>query len=153
MRCMFSDWVDKILKGLNHLFLLFKFPKYFGQNINWTFIQRSLPRELIHKTHKDWFQPGGFKTIIDMDANMGAFSYAVRVFLPNAHIYAFKPLPDCFDQIVKNVNSFGNFIASQAAIGDQNRQMEKWNSFTHIWMAVFFNRMVFFTVNGSRDEK
>jgi len=126
---MFAGWADKISKGLNYLFLPFEFPKYFGQLLNWTLIQRSLPRELIHwKTHKNWFQARGFKTIIDVGANTGPFSFAARVCLPDAQIYAFEPLPDCFNQLVKNLTSFGNFTAYQTAVGDQKGQMEMWKN-------------------------
>jgi len=126
---MFSGWADKISKGLNYLFLPFEFPKYFGQIMQWTFAQRSLPRELIHwKTHKNWFQTLGFKTIIDVGANTGPFSFAARVCLPDVQIYAFEPLPDCFNLLVKNMTPFDNFIAYQTAIGDQKGQMEMWKS-------------------------
>jgi FkbM family methyltransferase len=126
---MLSDWIDKTIKGFNYLFLPFEFPKFFGQILDWTFTQRSLPRELIHwKTHKNWFQSRGFKTIIDLGANAGPFSFAARAFLPDAQIYAFEPLPDCYERLVKNLTPFGNFTAFQSAIGDQSGQMEMWKS-------------------------
>ena len=126
---MFSQWVDKLSKGLNYFFLPFEFPWYFGQLLNWTFTQRSLPRELIHwKAHKNWFQTRKFNTVIDVGANTGPFSFAARVFLPKAQIYAFEPLPDCFNQLTKNLTPFGNFTAYQTAIGDQNGQMEMWKN-------------------------
>jgi len=126
---MLSYWAEEISKGLNYLFLPFEFPKYFGRILHWTFMQRSLPRELIHwKIHKNWFQTCGFKTIIDIGANTGPFSFAARVFLPDAFIYSFEPLPECFEQLLKNLAPFGNFTAFQTAIGDQNGQIEIWKS-------------------------
>lgn len=126
---MFSGWTEKISKGLSYLFLPFEFPKYFGKILYWTFKQRSLPRELIHwKAHEKWFKTCGFKTIIDVGANSGPFAFAARVFLPEAAIYAFEPLPDCYGRLLNNLNPFGNFTAYQTAIGDQNGQMAIWKS-------------------------
>ena len=102
---MFSGWADKISNGLNYLFQPFEFQKYFGQIMQWTFAQRSSPRKLIHwKTHKYWFQTRGFKTSIDVGANVGPFSFAARVCLSDEQINAFEPLPDYFNQLVKNLN-------------------------------------------------
>jgi len=140
---MFSGWADKISDGLNYLYLPFEFQKYFGQIMQWTFAQRSSPHELIHwKTHKYWLQTGEYKIVIDMGTNTGPFSFAAWVCLPDAQIYAFEPLTDCFNQLIKNLNPFENFTIQQIAIGDQKGQKE-----------MFSNRKEFFTVGGFCDEK
>ncbi len=126
---MFSKWIDFLSKGLQYLFLPLEFPAHFFRIIALTFFQRSLVRGLIHlKTYRQWFIARKFKTIIDVGANSGPFAFSARLLQPGAHIYAFEPLPTCYNRLIKNLSPMGNFNAFQSAIGDQEGEVEMWES-------------------------
>jgi len=126
---MFSGCVDKISKGLNYFFLPFENSRYFGDLVRLVFSQRSLPRELIHlQQYQKWFRKKSFKTIIDVGANTGPFAFAARVLLADSQIYAFEPLPECYQKLNSNLSPYGHFSAFQSAIGNQRGEMEMWKS-------------------------
>jgi FkbM family methyltransferase len=126
---MFSGWADTISKGLDYFFLPFEFPVYFGKLVHLILSQRSLPRELIRlKKHLQWFKNKNFKTIIDVGANTGPFAFAARVLLPDVHIYAFEPLPDCYEKLLKNLTHYGQFDAFNSAVGEKTGEIWMWRS-------------------------
>ncbi len=46
-----------------------------------------------------WFKSLGIDTVLDIGANTGQFTKTIALLLPNAKIYSFEPLPDCFAQL------------------------------------------------------
>lgn len=44
-----------------------------------------------------WLRQLSPRTVIDVGANTGQFSKQIRMLLPHSVIYAFEPLPDCFE--------------------------------------------------------
>ena len=51
------------------------------------------------KLNSPWIKQAGIKTVLDVGAHAGEFASAVRAVLPDARIYAFEPLPDCYDKL------------------------------------------------------
>jgi hypothetical protein len=49
--------------------------------------------------NRPWLVRSGIKTIIDVGANTGQFSRAIHEVLPEAYIYSFEPLSDCFSEL------------------------------------------------------
>ena len=49
---------------------------------------------------RPWLVGLGVKTVLDIGANVGRFAITARKLFPDAHIYAFEPLPDCLEKAV-----------------------------------------------------
>ena len=68
----------------------------------------------------NWLTRRGIRTILDIGANVGQFAAEIHQVLPNAMIYSFEPLRDCYEQLVANMKGAGNFRAFHFALGDEN---------------------------------
>jgi FkbM family methyltransferase len=85
--------------------------------------------QLIRLTrHRRWIQAAKIRTVIDVGANTGQFSSAMAALLPNARIYAFEPLPDCFSRLTRRLVSRADFKAFMVALGDQSSESILWRS-------------------------
>ncbi len=71
-----------------------------------------------------WLQQKKVKTIIDVGANVGQFTYKIRKIFPNASIYSFEPIKNCFDTLVNNFKNDANFTAFNFACGDTTETVE-----------------------------
>jgi hypothetical protein len=49
-----------------------------------------------------WLTALNIATVLDIGAHVGGFSYTARPLFPQAQIYAFEPLPDCYAQLQEN---------------------------------------------------
>lgn len=65
-----------------------------------------------------WLRNLNIATIIDIGANVGNFAMIARTALPNAQIYAFEPLPDCYEQLQTRMKGARRFQAFNIALGD-----------------------------------
>lgn len=75
----------------------------------------------IKRYHPVWestIRPFGIGTIIDVGANAGVFSCHMRHTFPEAQIYAFEPLADCYRQLVSSMTGDKGFHAWNTALGD-----------------------------------
>ncbi|HEY59393.1 MAG TPA: FkbM family methyltransferase [Anaerolineae bacterium] len=112
---------ELLIKAFRYFSLPFHYPRHFIRIAILTLLNRSLVRELFRlHPHKAWYKGRGFKTIIDIGANTGSFAFAMRMIFPDAQIFAFEPIPDCYQQLVHNLSSYGNFKAFQTAIGSHS---------------------------------
>lgn len=82
---------------------------------------RNTPTPLHVEPNRDklWIRDFGIKTVIDIGANTGQFASEIRTVLPNAMIYSFEPLVECFDELKRNMGSSDNFAAFNFALGDE----------------------------------
>jgi len=64
-----------------------------------------------------WIRDTGFKTVIDIGANIGQFALRIRDILPDALIYSFEPLPQVYDQLLHNFRSDPLFKGYNFALG------------------------------------
>lgn len=69
-----------------------------------------------------WLKQLPIKTVIDIGANTGQFSQKICQLLPNAKIYAFEPLPDCYSALIATFDKNSNFTAFNVALGNQTGQ-------------------------------
>jgi FkbM family methyltransferase len=69
-------------------------------------------------------KPLNIKTIIDIGANTGAYSKEMREEFPEATIFAFEPLHDCFKQVEENMKGDKKFRVWNVALGNQNGTTE-----------------------------
>jgi FkbM family methyltransferase len=62
--------------------------------------------------NQEYFQKGlsvlGAGCVIDIGANVGIFTMAVKLQAPNATLYAFEPIPDTFQVLEQNVRLIGS---------------------------------------------
>ncbi len=66
-----------------------------------------------------WLQALNIATVIDVGASVGDFAFTIRPLLPQAQIYSFEPLPDCFAAMSKHMQAAARFQAFNVALGDQ----------------------------------
>jgi FkbM family methyltransferase len=65
-----------------------------------------------------WVQSLDIRTIIDVGACTGGFASEISEILPQAKIYSFEPLIDCFKQLNKELSNRSNFRSFNFALGD-----------------------------------
>lgn len=75
-----------------------------------------------------WVKHAGIKTVIDIGAHTGEFSSAIRAVLPDVRIYAFEPLPDCFEQLATRFEKCPHYRAFQVALGERRGEVKFWRS-------------------------
>ena len=65
-----------------------------------------------------WLPEQNIQTVLDIGANKGQFAGRMRHALPNAQLYCFEPLKDCFEQLTNRFRGDGRFQAFPFALGD-----------------------------------
>jgi FkbM family methyltransferase len=71
-----------------------------------------------------WFHEIGIATVLDIGANTGQFAVTINALLPEATIYSFEPIPDCFEQLNKRMLNVKNFTSLNIALGDDSSQVQ-----------------------------
>ena len=71
-----------------------------------------------------WLQALNIRTILDIGANTGQFASEFRSILPEAKIYSFEPLRECFDALAKNMEHVPQFQAFPFALGDEETEIQ-----------------------------
>lgn len=71
-----------------------------------------------------WLGKYDIKTILDIGAHTGQFAKEIRGKLPQAKIYSFEPLKDCYQKLVQNMSLDKNFNAYNFALGDKESKQE-----------------------------
>jgi FkbM family methyltransferase len=67
-----------------------------------------------------WFYALNIDTVIDIGANVGKTVLAFNVLLPEATIYAFEPLPECYEQLCKRTAKIAKCKNYNLALGAEN---------------------------------
>lgn len=75
-----------------------------------------------------WIRSQNIHTIIDVGAHTGEFSSAIGALLPDANLYCFEPLLDCYERLCKRFNNRKNFSAFQVALGNNIGTTSFWRS-------------------------
>ena len=66
-----------------------------------------------------WLRKLNIVTVIDIGANIGNFAMIAHATMPSAQIYAFEPLPDCYNQLLARMRGVRRFQALNIALGDK----------------------------------
>ena len=66
----------------------------------------------------EWIRGYDIRTVLDIGANTGQFASQIHALLPNARIYSFEPLADCYGELVKRMGGVPGFRAFNLALGD-----------------------------------
>lgn len=75
-----------------------------------------------------WIKQAGIRTVIDIGAHTGEFSSAIRAVLPGVSVYAFEPLPDCFQLLTARLQKYPHCRAFQVALGERHGHVTFWRS-------------------------
>jgi FkbM family methyltransferase len=89
--------------------------RFFGLRIS-----RIDKRQVSDADKLKWLRDFQIKTIIDIGASKGSFSAEFHGIFPDAHIYAFEPLLDCFALVQKRMLGVERFHAFNIALGDSS---------------------------------
>jgi len=80
------------------------------------------------KLDKAWVRNSGIRTVVDIGAHSGEFSSAICEVLPHVEVFAFEPLPECYDQLLKKFGKNGVVHVFQTAVGDSRGEVQFWRS-------------------------
>ena len=75
-----------------------------------------------------WLQNMDIKTVMDVGANIGQSARMFHNILPNAFIYSFEPLRDCFLQLRSNMADVSNFKAFNIALSNKDGKQDIWRN-------------------------
>lgn len=65
-----------------------------------------------------WLPPLSIRTVLDIGANIGQFAGRIRHALPDAQVYSFEPVKDCYDQLTSKFEGDARFRAFPFALGE-----------------------------------
>ena len=71
-----------------------------------------------------WLKEMHIRTILDIGANTGQFASQIHRVLPEATLYSFEPLKDCYDKLCKTMRGVYKFSAFNYALGDTTGQTQ-----------------------------
>ncbi len=71
-----------------------------------------------------WLRNAGIKTILDIGANTGQFANYIHQLFPDAALYSFEPLKDCYEELIANFKNVPHFKAFNVALGDETGLVE-----------------------------
>jgi FkbM family methyltransferase len=63
------------------------------------------------------------KSVLDIGASIGAYSYVLKSIYPHLYIYSFEPNKDIFPLLKKNSSQFENWKCFNSAIGKDNQKL------------------------------
>lgn len=72
----------------------------------------------------NWLKNLNIRTILDIGANTGQFAADIHAILPEATIYSFEPLQDCYEQLVTRMQGVPKFGAFAFALGSGTYETE-----------------------------
>src|SRR5262249_47406759 len=72
----------------------------------------------------NWLRNLNIRTILDIGANTGQFAAEIHAILPEATIYSFEPLRDCYEQLVTRMQGVPKFGAFAFALGSETSETE-----------------------------
>lgn len=68
------------------------------------------------------------KTILDVGANTGQFAMSIHQIFPDAMLYSFEPLVDCYEELVVNLDGIPKFKAFNLALGNITGKIEMYRN-------------------------
>ncbi|MDD5432275.1 MAG: FkbM family methyltransferase [Candidatus Omnitrophica bacterium] len=104
-----------------------------------------------------WIKRIGIRSVIDVGANTGQFSLWISKLLPEARIYAFEPIGECFRELTHNMARHKNFKSYNFALGEEkcNRlffRSESLQNASFLQKSEFYHNLVPFDLNSNSNE-
>ena len=81
-------------------------------------------RRIVPPSRHAWMQKLGIDTILDIGANVGQFAAEARRAFPDAYIYSFEPLSDCYRQLSRAHAHDPLFTSANIALSDVEGEVE-----------------------------
>lgn len=78
--------------------------------------------------YEKFLKSADIKTVFDVGANTGQFASAIKVLLPDAKIYSFEPIPECYERLTKKFPSNEQYQAFCVALGNEAGKITFWKS-------------------------
>jgi FkbM family methyltransferase len=110
--------LTNIAKKVTRLIEAIESPRLF------TVWRRGISVDLFGKLNKPWLTEAKIKTIYDIGANTGQFASLIHEVLPDAFIYSFEPLEECYQKLKTKEREITNFKAFNIALGDTDGEIE-----------------------------
>ena len=83
----------------------------------WYLRQNEGMSDLYEKVSQPWLKNIGIKTILDIGANVGQSTVTLARVFPDAKIYAFEPIPACYEKLASKFVNSGNVSTINIALG------------------------------------
>lgn len=115
--------MNRIKNFIVQLYIMVRHPKSIGLK------RKGIKYEHYFEVNKKWIIESGIKTVLDVGANIGDFAKLMREVLPEAKIYSFEPLPDCFDKLKNALPGDSNFFPINIAAGSKPDVLKFYRSF------------------------
>jgi len=77
-----------------------------------------------YKDKFNWVRNLNIRTVLDVGANTGQFASYIHRILPDAMVYAFEPLKDCYERLAETMKGAPNFKAFDFALGNEASEIE-----------------------------
>ena len=77
---------------------------------------------------KPWLRALEIRTVLDVGANTGQFARLMHEVLPDARIYSFEPLPECYEVLRQALEPDARFHPLQMAVGEVNTTLNFYRS-------------------------
>ncbi len=100
-----------------------KLARYVEQPDLWRLRQSGVVVDDYLRLDQSWLRTMGIATVLDIGANLGQFCQMARALWPQARIYSFEPLQDCYEQLRARMAGCASFTAFNTALGDQKGQL------------------------------
>jgi FkbM family methyltransferase len=71
-----------------------------------------------------WLKNMKIETILDIGANTGQFAKSMHELFPEAKLYSFEPLKDCYEELLVQFKNVPQFQAFNVALGDETGIVE-----------------------------
>ncbi|MCU0354276.1 MAG: FkbM family methyltransferase [Cytophagales bacterium] len=78
--------------------------------------------KLVRSENTRWLQNRNLRAVLDIGANTGQFAQRIHELLPNAQIFSFEPISECYNELVRNTASIG-VKTYPFALGDSNESV------------------------------
>lgn len=90
--------------------------------------RRGVDYDQYRRLNRPWLKRLRIATVLDIGANVGQFARLVHAVVPEAAIYSFEPLPDCYRELTSALGAFSRFRAVNCALGETDGEVEFWRS-------------------------
>jgi FkbM family methyltransferase len=81
---------------------------------------RGVEVRTFESVNKPWLLNANIRTVFDVGANTGQFAQAIHEVLPDAFVYSFEPLPDCFSKLQRTMTGVTKFRAFNVALAERD---------------------------------
>jgi FkbM family methyltransferase len=71
-----------------------------------------------------WLKQYDIQTVIDVGANVGQFAKEIRVPLPEAQIYSFEPIKECYEELTRAFQNDTAFKAFNVGLGEKEETLQ-----------------------------